>query len=87
MTLTWREFERQLQPLLAGWSVAQVAEGWRLQQQDRTVDICCQTLPVLQIGAFHLPRLAVSIVFSGGRPEENADFIEDFMRYFRRGGG
>ena len=87
MTLTLREFERQLRPLLAGWSVDRLAEGWRLRQEARTVDICCRPLPALPLGALALPRLAVSIDFAGSEPLQEAAFIDDFMHSFRRGGG
>ena len=79
MTLTLREFDRQLRPLLAGWSVDRLAEGWRLRQEARTVEICCRPLPALPLGALALPRLAVSIAFAGSEPLQEAAFIDDFM--------
>lgn len=88
MTLALPEFSRQLQPLLPGWQVQQPAEGcWLLHRAERSVDIRCRALPALQVGILQLPRLDVSIVFSGGSAEQQADFINDFQRHFRRGGG
>jgi hypothetical protein len=34
-----------------------------------------------------LPRLDVSIAFTGGNADQEAAFIDDFLRHFRRGGG
>lgn len=87
MTVTLGEFERQLQPLLTGWAVEQRAHGWRLERRERSVDISCRQLPALRLGALELPRLDASITFTGGGAEQDADFIDDFLRYFRRGGG
>ena len=88
MTLALPEFSRQLQPLLPGWLVEQPAAGcWRLHQAQRNVDIRCQPLPALTVGSLRLPRLDVSIAFSGASAEEQANFIADFERHFRRGGG
>ncbi|WP_300337678.1 hypothetical protein [Accumulibacter sp.] len=87
MTLALPEFVRQLQPLLAGWAVAPLADGWQLRQAGRGVEIRCQTLPMLQMGALALPRVEVNITFSGGSAEQQAAFMDDFQRHFRRGGG
>lgn len=87
MTLALPEFTRQLQPLLAGWVVAPLADGWHLQQAERSVEVRCQPLPILQMGALALPRLQVSIAFSGGSAGQHGDFMNDFQRHFRRGGG
>ncbi|EXI72935.1 MAG: hypothetical protein AW11_02868 [Candidatus Accumulibacter regalis] len=88
MTLALPEFSRQLQPMLPGWQVQQPADGcWLLHQAGRSVDIRCRPLPALQVGILQLPRLDVSIAFSGGSAEEQATFIADFQRHFRRGGG
>ncbi|MEF8730406.1 MAG: hypothetical protein V5B40_00285 [Candidatus Accumulibacter meliphilus] len=88
MTLALPEFERQLQPLLPDWLVQQPADGcWHLQQGERSVDIRCRPLPALQVGILQLPRLDVAIEFSGASAEQQAAFIDDFQRHFRRGGG
>jgi hypothetical protein len=44
-------------------------------------------MPALQVGILQLPRLDVAIEFSGGSAEQQAAFIDDFQRHFRRGGG
>ena len=87
MSLALPEFSRQLQPLLSGWTVSRLTDGWRLQQGERGVELRCQPLPTLQMGALVLPRLAVSISFDGGSADQQADFMDDFQRHFRRGGG
>lgn len=87
MSLALPEFTRQLQPLLVGWEVSPLADGWRLQQAERRTEIRCQPLPTLQLGALALPRLQVSIAFDGGDADQHAAFIDDFQRHFRRGGG
>ncbi|HRF71534.1 MAG TPA: hypothetical protein PL117_02070 [Accumulibacter sp.] len=87
MTLALPEFVRQLQPLLAGWVVTPLADGWQLQQAGRGVEIRCQPLPMLQMGALALARLQVTVAFSGGSAEQHAAFMNDFQRHFRRGGG
>jgi len=88
MTLALSEFSRQLQPLLPGWQVQQPANAcWCLQQGERSVDIRCLPLPALRLGILHLPRMEVSIDFSGGSAAQQAQFIADFQRHFRRGGG
>lgn len=87
MTLTLPEFARQLRPLLAGWTVDPLDEGWRLRQGARAVEIRCRSLAVFRLGALALPRLAVSISFAGSDAAQEAAFIADFMRCFRRGGG
>ncbi|MBO3704105.1 MAG: hypothetical protein J5W83_16475, partial [Candidatus Accumulibacter sp.] len=51
------------------------------------MDIRCRPLSALQLGILQLPRLDVSIAFAGGRAEEQAAFIADFQRHFRRGAG
>jgi len=86
MTLTLGEFERQLQPLLTGWTAEPQAHGWHLWRPERSVIISCWQRPALRLGVLLLPCLDVSIAFSGNADQE-ADFIEDFLRYFRRGGG
>ena len=87
MSLTIHAFERQLQPLLTGWCVEQQAQEWRLERPERSVGISCRLLPALRLGALQLPRLVVSIAFTGGNADQEADFIDDFLRYFQRGGG
>ncbi len=86
MTLTLREFERQLQPLLTGWTAEPQAQGWHLRRPERSVVISCRQRPALRLGVLLLPRLDVSIACSGNADQE-ADFIEEFLRYFRRSGG
>ncbi len=76
-----------MQPLLTGWCVEQQAQEWRLERSERSVNISFRPLPALRLGALQLPRLAVSIAFTGGNANQEADFIDDFLRYFRRGGG
>ena len=87
MSLALPEFTRQLQPLLPGWAVSTLADGWLLEQAGRRVELRSKPLPALQMGALALPRLQVSIAFAGGTPEQEADFLDDFQRHFRRGGG
>lgn len=88
MTLALPEFSRQLQPMLPGWQVQQPADAcWRLQQGERCVNIRCHPMPALQLGILQLPRLDVAIDFSGGSAAQQAAFIDDFQRHFRRGGG
>ena len=42
MALTPAEFERQLQPVLDGWLVEVLADGWQLRQDACTIFICCK---------------------------------------------
>lgn len=87
MALTLVEFERQLQPLLDGWTVSILADGWLLQRESCTIRIRCQPLPVRHLGRLALPRLDVDLCFSGCEKIQKAHFRESFARYFRRGGG
>lgn len=87
MSLTSAEFERQLQPLLAGWKADRLANCWLLERGGRRVAIAWRPLSTLRLGVLELPRLDVSISHTGGSFAEQADFIDDFLRYFRRGGG
>ncbi|HNC52893.1 MAG TPA: hypothetical protein PLO14_11745 [Accumulibacter sp.] len=87
MSLTPAEFERQLQPLLAGWKAERLADGWRLERAGRRVALSWRPLARLRLGVLDLPRLDVSISFTGGSVDQEADFIDDFLRHFRRGGG
>ena len=87
MSLTPVEFERQLQPLLAGWEASRWENGWRLDRAERSVAISWRPLARLRLGALELPRLDVSLSLAGGSVEQEADFIDDFLRHFQRGGG
>ncbi len=87
MTLTGPEFERQLQPLLRGWAVDPLADGWRLKQPECSIDIRCRRLPALRIGALELPRVGVWIAFAESTSEQQNVFLHDFLRHFGRGGG
>ncbi len=87
MALTRREFARQLQPLLDGWSVERLVDRWRMKQGAQVVEISCHLLPARRMGALELPRMAVEIDFSGCGKEEEARFLLRFQRYFQRGGG
>lgn len=87
MALTLAEFERQLQPLLDGWTVSFLADGWLLRRESCTIRIRCQPLPVRHLGQLALPRLDVDLCFSACEKVQQAQFLECFQRYFRRGGG
>lgn len=87
MALTLAEFERQLQPLLDGWAVSVQPDGWLLRRESCTIRIRCQPLRVRQLGRLALPRLDVDLCFSACEKVQQAQFLESFQRYFRRGGG
>ena len=87
MALTLAEFERQLQPVLDGWIVSFLADGWLLRRESCTIRIRCQPLPIRHLGRLVLPRLDVDLCFSDCEKVRQAQFLECFQRYFRRGGG
>ena len=87
MALTLAEFERQLQPVLDSWIVSLLADGWLLRRQSCTVSIRCHPLPVRHLGRLALPRLDVDLCFSACGDVQQAQFLECFELYFRRGGG
>lgn len=87
MALTRAEFERQLQPLLDGWTVSFLADGWLLRRESCTIRILCQPLPVRHLGRLALPCLDVELYSSACEKVQQAQFFESFQRYFRRGGG
>ncbi|QKS27651.1 MAG: hypothetical protein FAZ92_03210 [Accumulibacter sp.] len=87
MSLTPTEFERQLQPLLAGWVVDRLPAGWRLSRPGQSVSLSCRGLPVLRAGLLALPRSEVVIAFADDIPTGEAAFLADFLRHFGRGGG
>lgn len=88
MALTPTEFSRQLQPLLSGASVEQTeATSWLLRRPEQIVEITCQPLPAVQLGALRLPRLEVALRFHGGDATQQDAFVAGFMDCFRRGGG
>lgn len=87
MALTWREFERQLQPILDGWIVEKLHDRWRMRRGTCEIEISCRHLPVHRMGTLELPRLAVEIDFNGCESDAEAQFLQRFHRYFQRGGG
>jgi hypothetical protein len=87
MALTPAEFERQLQPVLDGWLVEALADGWQLRQDACAVSICCKPLPVRCLGLLEFPSLEVEFRFSGCDEARQMQFLQRFERYFRRGGG
>lgn len=87
MSLTPTEFERQLQPLLAGWVVDRLPAGWPLSRPGQAVGLSCPSLPLLRNGPIELPRSEVVIAFADDVPASKAVFLADFQRHFGRGGG
>ncbi|HRL74318.1 MAG TPA: hypothetical protein PLC86_00975 [Candidatus Accumulibacter phosphatis] len=87
MGLSPAEFERQLQPLLAGWIVDRLPAGWRLVRPGQAVNLSCLGLPSVRAGLLELPRSEVTISFADEQRGREAAFLADFLRHFGRGGG
>jgi hypothetical protein len=87
MSVSRFEFDRQLQPLLDGWTADRFSDRWVLRRSEQCVVISCKVLSPRRIGWLELQQTAIEIIFEAFSKEEEALFLQRFWRYFQRGGG
>lgn len=56
-------------------------------QPERQVEIQYQTMPELKLGAMNLPQLQLLFNFECYSHTQRSEFIQQFEKVFRRGGG
>lgn len=87
MSLDEAEFLRLLPIALAGRSYRLAPGSVEMGEGRERVTIRHADAPPLQIASLRLPRLRVTFEFQDCSGAHAAQFLEEFLKHYRRGGG
>jgi hypothetical protein len=86
MGATLQEFRHGLR-LAFPAGITERDDGFQVTDGDATLDISLETLPPRVIALLQVPRLKVTLRFTGGSPGQQSALLARMDRAMQRGGG
>lgn len=87
MSLDEPEFLRLLPVALAGRGYRQAPGAVEMGEGRERITIRYADAPPLRIASLRLPRLRLTFEFRDGSRAHATQFLEEFLKHYRRGGG